>query len=161
MTETRKIILLCVAALFKGNQEEMYFRGMHNEYLGVTGLCPIEDVGSSRVERLSYIVWDLLISQWTGRFVRCTVYPVQRHNCKWMWWFSRVMKQELMPFKSKWKSRVWPCPCTVRIPQKTSTMRKISLVSIRHLLYSILQEGIYDFHKYTCICYNCQMLRTL
>ena len=56
MTETRKIILLCVAALFKGNQEEMYFRGMHNEYLGVTGLCPIEDVGSSRVERLSYIV---------------------------------------------------------------------------------------------------------
>lgn len=56
VTETRNKILLYVAALFKGDQEEMYLRGMCNEYLSVSGSCPIEDIGSSSVERLSYII---------------------------------------------------------------------------------------------------------
>jgi hypothetical protein len=144
-----------------GDQEEMCPGGMCHEYLSFSGSCPIVDVRSSSAEHFSYIIWELLISQWTGRFIRCTVYPVQRHNCKWMWWFSRAMKQELMPFKSKWKSRVWQCPCTVHTPQKTSTMRKISLVSTKHLLYSMPLEGIYDLNIYTCICYSHQILSTL
>jgi len=42
--------------MLKGDQEEMCIWGMCNEYLSVSGSCPIEDIGSNSSEHLSYII---------------------------------------------------------------------------------------------------------